>query len=98
MNAVVYPTDFASARPPGEAPPGWSAGFLSERSQAVAFRRLDSAIGLARALDRMPGTLIVHAVEAGDLGQGPGLTPAVAAVIDTLAGAVLRDLTSDETC
>ncbi|HEX4570875.1 MAG TPA: HAMP domain-containing sensor histidine kinase [Dongiaceae bacterium] len=36
---------FASARPPGEAPPGWSAGFLSERSQAVAFRRLDSAIG-----------------------------------------------------
>ena len=53
---------------------------------------LDSAIGLARALDRMPGTLIVHAVEAADLGQGPGLTPAVAAVIDTLAGAVLRDL------
>ena len=38
-------TLFASARPPGEAPPGWSAGFLTERSQAVAFRRLDSAIG-----------------------------------------------------
>jgi hydrogenase maturation protease len=53
---------------------------------------LDSAIGLARALDRMPGTLIVHAVEAADLGQGPGLTAAVAAVIDTLADAVLRDL------
>lgn len=53
---------------------------------------LDSAIGLARALDRMPGTLIVHAVEAADLGQGPGLTPAVAAVIGTLADAVLRDL------
>jgi len=59
---------------------------------------LDSAIGLARALDRMPGTLIVHAVEAGDLGQGPGLTPAVAAAIDTLASAVLRDLASDEIC
>ncbi len=55
---------------------------------------LDSAIGLAQALDRMPGTLIVHAVEAADLGQGPGLTPAVAAVIGTLADAVLRDLTS----
>ena len=38
-------TLLTSARPPGEAPPGWSAGFLSERSQAVAFRRLDSAIG-----------------------------------------------------
>jgi len=57
---------------------------------------LDSAIGLARALERMPGTLIVHAVEAADLGQGPGLTPAVAAAIDTLAGAVLRDLPSDQ--
>ncbi len=55
---------------------------------------LDSAIGLAQALDRMPGTLIVHAVEAADLGQGPGLTPAVAAVIDALADAVIRDLTS----
>jgi hydrogenase maturation protease len=55
---------------------------------------LDSAIGLAQALDRMPGALILHAVEAADLGQGPGLTPAVAAAIDTLADAVLRDLTS----
>jgi hydrogenase maturation protease len=55
---------------------------------------LDSAIGLAQVLDRMPGTLIVHAVEAADLGQGPGLTPPVAAVVDTLADAVLSDLTS----
>jgi hydrogenase maturation protease len=55
---------------------------------------LADAIGLGRALDRMPGRLIVHAVEAGDLGQGTGLTPAVAAVIDTLAAAVLGDLRS----
>lgn len=46
------------------------------------------------ALDRLPGRLIVHAVEAADLSQGTGLTPAVAAVIDTLATAVLRDLRS----
>ena len=59
---------------------------------------LDTAIGISRALDRMPGTLIVHAVEAADLGQGPGLTPAVAAVIDTLAGAVLRELAPDQIC
>jgi hydrogenase maturation protease len=55
---------------------------------------LDDAIGLARALDRMPGRLIVHAVEAADLSQGTGLTPAVAAAIDTLAAAVLEDLAS----
>lgn len=53
---------------------------------------LDDAIGLAQALDRMPGRLIVHAVEAADLSQGTGLTPAVAAAIDTLAAAVLADL------
>ena len=55
---------------------------------------LDCAIGLAQALDRMPGMLILHAVEAADIGQGTGLTPAVAAAIDTLAAAVLDDLGS----
>lgn len=53
---------------------------------------LGDAIGLGRALDRMPGRLIVHAVEAGDLGQGAEMTPAVAAAVGTLAAAVLRDL------
>ena len=42
----------------------------------------------------MPGMLILHAVEAADVGQGTGLTPAVAAAIDTLAAAVLDDLGS----
>ena len=55
---------------------------------------LDDAVRLALALDRMPGRLVVHAVEAADLTQGTGLTPAVAAVIDELAAAVLRELTS----
>jgi hydrogenase maturation protease len=55
---------------------------------------LEDALGLALALDRMPGRLIVHAVEAADLRQGTGLTPAVAAVIDALAAAVLSDLTA----
>jgi len=72
--------DQATARPSGSVS---SHGF-----------GLGDTIGLALALDRMPGRLIVHAVEAGDVGQGTGLSPAVAAVIDTLAAAVLRDLTS----
>ena len=53
---------------------------------------LDCAIGLAQALDRMPGMLILHAVEVADVGQGTGLTPAVAASIGALAAAVLHDL------
>lgn len=68
------------------------AGAAEVRTVSSHGLGLDSAIGLAQALDRMPGTLILHAVEAADLGQGPGLTPAVAAVIDTLADAILRDL------
>ena len=55
---------------------------------------LDCAIGLAHALDRMPGRLILHAVEAADMGQGTGLTTAVAEVIDALTAAVLHDLDS----
>ena len=53
---------------------------------------LGDAIGLARALDRMPERLILHAVEAADFRLGVGLTPAVAAAVAPLAAAVLRDL------
>jgi hydrogenase maturation protease len=53
---------------------------------------LSEAIGLARALDRMPDRLIVHAVEAADVGHGVGFTPAVAAAVAPLTAAVLRDL------
>jgi hydrogenase maturation protease len=55
---------------------------------------LDDAISLAVALDRMPARLIVHAIEAADLTQGIGLTPAVAAAIDIAASAILDDLAS----
>jgi hydrogenase maturation protease len=53
---------------------------------------LDDAIALAAALDRMPGRLVVHAIEAADLTQGPGLSPPVAAAVDTVTRAVLGDL------
>ena len=53
---------------------------------------LGEAISLAGALGRMPGRLIIHAVEAADVGHGVGLSPAVAAAADSLTAAVLRDL------
>jgi hydrogenase maturation protease len=53
---------------------------------------LDDAVRLAHALDRMPGRLIVHAIEAADLTQGTGLTPPVAAAVEHVASAVLSDL------
>ena len=68
-------------RPRPADPMGWSAS-----SHGLG---LDDAVGLAVALNRMPGRLIVHPIEAADLGQGPGLTPPVAAAV---AAAVLADL------
>jgi hydrogenase maturation protease len=56
---------------------------------------LGQSIALARALDRMPERLIVHAVEAADVGHGTSLTPAVAAAADALTAAVLEDLPAD---
>ena len=53
---------------------------------------LDDAIRLALALDRMPGRLIVHAIEAADLTQGTGLTPLVTAAVGDVARAVLADI------
>ena len=53
---------------------------------------LGEAIGLAQVLGRMPARLIVHAVEAGDVSPGTGLTPTVAAAAARLTAAVLRDL------
>jgi hydrogenase maturation protease len=53
---------------------------------------LDDAVRLALALDRMPGRLVVHAIEAADLSQGPGLTPLVADAVGDVARAVLSDI------
>jgi hydrogenase maturation protease len=53
---------------------------------------LDDAVRLALALDRMPGRLVVHAIEADDLSQGQGLTPLVAAAVGDVARAVLSDI------
>ena len=53
---------------------------------------LDDAVRLALALDRMPGRLVVHAIEADDLSQGQGLTPLVAAAVGEAARAVLSDI------
>jgi hydrogenase maturation protease len=51
-----------------------------------------SAVALARALDRMPGRLIVHGVEGADFSQGITMSPPVAARIGELTDAVLADV------
>jgi len=84
---------------PGSPRPGQVHRFVVDRQrpgtgQAASSHGLglDDAVRLAIALDRMPARLIVHAIEAADLTQGPGLTPPVAAAVGAVASAVLDDL------
>ncbi len=94
--ALAVVVDAVRAEP---AHPGQLHRFVVDRMGTTASRAasshgfgLDDAIALAVALDRMPGRLIVHAIEAADLTQGTGLTPAVAEAVDIAAGAILGDL------
>jgi hydrogenase maturation protease len=53
---------------------------------------LGDAVALARAVDRMPATLVLYGIEVVDTSFGPDLTPAVAAAVDQVAAAVLARL------
>lgn len=55
---------------------------------------LAEAVETARALNRLPDRLIIHGVEGAVFGFGETLTPAVAAVFDSLIEAVAADLTA----
>lgn len=94
--ALAVVVDAVRAEPPH---PGRIHRFEIDRPRVGAARTasshgfgLDDAISLATALDRMPGRLIVHAIEAADLALGPGLTPAVAAAVGAVADAILDDI------
>ena len=93
--ALAVVVDAVRADPPR---PGRVHRFVLDRPRPLDHQAsshglgLDDAVALAVALDRMPGRLIVHAIEAADLGQGPGLTPPVAAAVAAVAGSVLADL------
>ncbi len=94
--ALAVVVDAVRAEPPR---PGTVHRFVVDGPGARAGRAASShgfgfgdAIALAAALDRMPARLIVHAIEAADLTQGPGLTPPVAAAVGKVATAVLDDL------
>lgn len=53
---------------------------------------LPQVIELARALDALPGRLLVFAVQGDDFGPGEGLTPAVQRAVERVAGEILEEL------
>jgi hydrogenase maturation protease len=94
--ALAVVIDAVRADPPR---PGRAHRFVLGRPLAGTTRTasshgfgLDDAVRLALALDRMPGRLVVHAIEADDLSQGQGLTALVAAAVGDVARAVLSDI------
>ena len=94
--ALAVVVDAVRADPPC---PGRVHRFVLDRPLAGTTRTasshgfgLDDAVRLALALDRMPGRLVVHAIEAAELSQGLGLTPLVAAAVGDVARAVLSDI------
>jgi hydrogenase maturation protease len=92
--AVVV--DAVVADPPA---PGRLHRFAVGRDEAFGAHAVSShglgaeeAIGLAAELGRMPDHLVIHAVEAADVGYGVGLTAAVSAAAAALTAAILRDI------
>lgn len=55
---------------------------------------LAEAVETARALGRLPGSLIVYGVEGADFGFGEAPTPAVAAALDELVRRVAAEVTA----
>lgn len=64
----------------------------SARPASTHAAGVGEAWALGQALDRLPGRLVVVAVEVGDLGDGPGLSAEVAAAVPVAAARVLEAL------
>ncbi|WP_067138848.1 hydrogenase maturation protease [Microtetraspora malaysiensis] len=68
------------------------------RPRATAWRRSSHALGLAdaialgKALDRLPGELLVFGIEGGDFGLDAPVTPPVRAAIRETADAIRQRL------
>jgi hydrogenase maturation protease len=81
----VHRTVWSAGGPPG----GVLAPARPGRSTASTHGPgVPDAVRLAEVLGRCPGRLVVFAVEAADLGFGPGLSAAVAASLPRLTSAV----------
>jgi len=66
----------------------------AERGRAASSHGMDlgEAVELARVLDRLPGELVLYAVEVDRVGYGEGLTPPVARAAERLAGDIAAEV------
>ena len=70
-------------------------GPIADGVPPVGHTRVAEAVGLARALGRMPPRLRVYGIEGEDFAVQARPTPAVARAIDRVAAPILRELEPD---
>lgn len=91
--AIVVDAVRTPASRPGRIHRLQLGGTLPVGSAASSHRvDLGDAVALARAVDRMPATLVMYGVEVDDVSFGAGLTPPVEAAAEELAVAILDRL------
>ncbi|MFB8771566.1 hydrogenase maturation protease [Streptomyces broussonetiae] len=94
--ALAVVVDAAHARPPhpGRVHRLTLDGTGTARTTTTSSHGLGlgDAVELSRVLDRLPGRLVVYAVEGADRSQGRGLSAAVAARVEEVADSVEADL------
>jgi hydrogenase maturation protease len=66
----------------------------AERARAASSHGMDlgDAVELAREIDRLPGRMVLFAIEAADTGYGPGLTPTVRAAAERVADEIEAEI------
>jgi hydrogenase maturation protease len=69
---------------------GLPAGHFAVSSHSFG---VGDAVEVARSLGRLPRALAVYGIEAGDTGDGEGLSPEVARGVEQAAGMILKEIT-----
>lgn len=91
--AGAQPSVTGSADPDSGTCGGTTNTSAGSTTSATAGTTFGEAVELARVLGRMPRRLVLFTVEAGNVGYGPGLTPAVAAAAGRVATSILAEVT-----
>ncbi len=92
--AVLVDAAVTGAAPPGSVRSCRATDLAATPASSSHGVDIAAVVRLGRALDRLPGELVVVYVEAADTGHGPGLTQRVADAVPAAADVVLAEITA----
>ncbi|MFF3734546.1 hydrogenase maturation protease [Streptomyces sp. NPDC002476] len=93
--AIVVDAAYAHPRHPGRFHRlNLDGGQLSQTGSATSSHGLGlgDAVELARELDRLPGQLVVYAIEGANSSLGVGLSAPVAAIVEPLTDRIAKEI------